>query len=213
MQPLGGKVSSVTLSTAVSVLNSRIRHNHLSASEMWTQRSMISGEQLKLSDRVLIQGKMEQRVSNHDSSAKHHSGGKVALPDPALKIGDVVYIFSDRLKTKCRDKYLVMKVEHKDIVVQKFAGTQLRAKQYRVKKSNVITVVSQPTQLSLQESDSDPDVESEDDGPAVAEEEMADDQEKCSSCPNMVTDDDAALTCDTCQKWCHTVCGGVSQQV
>ena len=154
VQPLGGKISDVTLATAVSALNGRLRHNNLSATEIWTQRDMLTGSQLKVSDKKLISDKIQQRIDNHTSSAKYKSRGKLSVLNPVLKVGEIVYIYSDRLKTKSREKYLVMKVEDNDVLVQKFIGNQLRAKQYKVKKSNIITVASEPIRLRL-ENDSD----------------------------------------------------------
>ena len=54
-----------------------------------------------------------------------------------------------------------MKVEDKHVIVQKFTENQLRAKQYKVKKTDVITVSSEPVQLKLNE-DSDSDISDED---------------------------------------------------
>ena len=153
VQPLGGKISDATLASAVSTLNSRIRFHHLSATEIWTQRDMMTGGQLKMSDKQLISDKVEQRIGNHQASAKYRARGDTTTSNPVLKTGDIIYIYSDRKKTGSREKYLVLKVEELEIIVQKFAGNQLRAKQYRVKKSDVITVSTEPIQLKLHESD------------------------------------------------------------
>ena len=144
LQPLGGKISDTTLAVAVSTLNSRIRFNHLSASEMWTQREMMSGKQLVVSDEELISSRLKQRKSNHQASAKYKARGDMTVHHPIIKVGDIVYVYSDRDKLKSREKYLVISVAEKDVTVQKFTENQLRAKQYHVKKSDVITVLSEP---------------------------------------------------------------------
>ena len=57
-----------------------------------------------------------------------------------MKIGDLVYINSDRLKTKARDRYLIVAVDRTTCKVQKFTGTQLRARIYTVNRADVLTI-------------------------------------------------------------------------
>ena len=70
LSPDGGPVSSVTLALATASMNSRIRHGGLSSAEVWTQRDQVTGEQLPVSDRDLIQQQHRQRLDNHPYSAK-----------------------------------------------------------------------------------------------------------------------------------------------
>ena len=49
--PTGGFVSPVTLSIALSRLNSRLRSRGLSAREMWSQRDQYTNSQISVSDR------------------------------------------------------------------------------------------------------------------------------------------------------------------
>ena len=65
-----------------------------------------------------------------------------------IKLGDVVYLYSDRNKLTEREKYLVVKVDGYYTIVQKFAGQQLRSKRYKVKSSDIIT--SYPTILPVE---------------------------------------------------------------
>ena len=144
IQPLGGKVSQATLASAVSNLNSRIRGNKLSAFEIWTQREMTSGTQLKLDDDSLIKSKIETRISHHESSSKYKGRGKTSEKLPDVKVGDIVYLYIDRNKSKSRDKYLVVNINAEYAYVQKFVGKQLRAREYKVRISDIITVQSDP---------------------------------------------------------------------
>lgn len=150
LQPLGGKVTEATLACAVSNLNSRIRHNNLSAVEMWTQRDMSTGSQLSISDKELIDEKVAERRKSHLASAKYKARGKDTVILPDVKIGDVVFLYSDRSKLKEREKYLVVKIDEDYALVQKFTSQQLRAKRYRVKMSDIITVKSYPTAIPIQ---------------------------------------------------------------
>ena len=145
MQPLGGKISPSILSRAVSNMNSRIRHNKLSAYEVWTRREMSTGNALNLNDSDLISNKVNQRVKQHIPSAKSKARGYTKIKRASCKKGDIVYLFSDRDKTRSRDKYLVVGFDEKDdeyIYVQKFTGSQLRTRKYHVKLTNIITVSS-----------------------------------------------------------------------
>lgn len=145
LQPLGGKISPLTLSRAISNLNGRIRHNKLSAFEVWTQREMSTGDTLKLNDTDLINNKVGQRVKQHASSAKYKARGDTNIKTVAVKKGDIVYLYSDRNKSRSRDKYLVVGVGEDHAFVQKFTGNQLRSRQYRVKRTDLITVPSDQT--------------------------------------------------------------------
>lgn len=140
LQPLGGKITPLMLSHAVSNMNSRIRHNKLSAYEIWTRREMSTGEALKLDDSELIKEKVSQRVQHHTPSSKYKARGNTNVKIATCKKGDIVYLFSDREKSKSRDKYLVVEVDENYAHVQKFTGNQFRARRYRVKLTDIITV-------------------------------------------------------------------------
>ena len=90
-QPSGGPVSSLTLSKAMSRMNSRIRFNGLSAVEMWLGRDQFSGEQLPINDYLTISSRLEQRKANHRSSEKWKSRGKSNEMFPLINVGDIVY--------------------------------------------------------------------------------------------------------------------------
>lgn len=150
-----GKITPATLALAVANLNSRIRESGLSSLEMYTQRDQFTGNQLPLEDRTLILRKEEEKMKSHGPSAKFKSRGKVNPVFPHIKKGDLIYINSDRMKTKARDRYIVVSVEKSICVVQKFVGTQLRARQYTVNRADVIVIPSWKFPLADQDSDSD----------------------------------------------------------
>ena len=120
-------VTPVTLALAVTNLNSRIRSGGLSALEVFTQRDQFTGDQIPLQDREIIKRKELERKSSHMSSAKYRSRGKTVPLYPTLKPGDLIYINSDRLKTRARDRYIVVSVGSSTCKVQKFVG---RARSY-----------------------------------------------------------------------------------
>ena len=139
LQPAGGKISPTVLAQAISNLNGRIRYNKLSAAEIWTQRDMSTGKKLSLCDEELIERKYLQRTQNHHSSAKYKARGKEKLKSPQnIRIGQLVYLYSDRSKLKSRDKYLIVQIAGEEVQVRKFTNAQFRQRVYRVKKSDLI---------------------------------------------------------------------------
>ena len=58
-------------------------------------------------------------------------------------MGQLAYISSDKSKLHSRDKYLVVAVEEKDVILQKFTKDQFRGKQYKVK--NLTSSYYRPT--------------------------------------------------------------------
>ena len=140
LQPHGGKVSQSTLSHAILNLNSRVRHNKLSAFEIFTQRDMISCDKLNLDDAELIKDKINHRSEGHLPSAKYKARGKTVEPFCDAQVGDIVYLYVDKSKSRGRDKYIVIEIDKDYAHVQKLTNNQIRARKYRVKLSELITV-------------------------------------------------------------------------
>ena len=141
IKPAGGPSSHVQLSQAVASLNSRLRASGMSSHELWTQRDQVSGEQLPLNDRELILEKYKQRTSNHKASERSKSAGKPPLPTPKVQIGTLVYIYSDKEKSKARNRYMVCG-EGKDGLVQlrKFSCNLFSKEVYEVKPNDIYAV-------------------------------------------------------------------------
>ena len=152
--PIGGAVSEVTLAVATANLNSRIRSRGLSSREMWYQRDQFSNRQLPMSDEDLITKQHDQRLINHPHSMKSKAPLALPRPTPIIEVGDLVYIHSDRNKSRARDRYLVTNVEGAFCNVRKFIGSQLRSTSYRIKKSECYHV---PGDLSETHSPQRPD--------------------------------------------------------
>ena len=131
LQPLGGKITETTLARAIGNMNNLIRHNKLTAAEAWTKRDRASGDQIDIPNSELIKMKYNQRINNHESSAKHKSRGKVKSPYPKISVGQLVFLYSDYSKEKSRDKYMVLEVEDEHVWVKKFTNTQFRNRQYK----------------------------------------------------------------------------------
>lgn len=107
-EPGRGPVSQLCLSTAIARLHSHIRDGGLSAREMYTQSNQFTHEQLPMCDKDIIVQKQAQRDSNHISSALSKANSKGPGPIHVPSIGDIVYLYSDRDKTKARPRYIVV---------------------------------------------------------------------------------------------------------
>ncbi|XP_078384150.1 LOW QUALITY PROTEIN: uncharacterized protein LOC144666624 [Oculina patagonica] len=163
LQPEGGPVSPRTLSVATANLNSRIRSRGLSAREMWTQRHQFTNSQIPLTNHALIREQHLQRLENHPHSETSKAPRVVFRSSPSISVGDLVYLYCDRNKSKSRDRYLVVLVDREWCNVRNFVGSQLRNVSYRVKKNECYKVapfsVHTPRYLNDEDSsDCDPDV-------------------------------------------------------
>ncbi|PFX22438.1 hypothetical protein AWC38_SpisGene13038 [Stylophora pistillata] len=141
----GGPIDQVSLAIAVARLNARLRRQGLSSRELWTQRSQFTGNQLPVADYNTILAKYQQRLNNHSSSEHAKNPRGLAPPEPQIKVGDLVYLVSDRNKLHARNRYLVTEINDPWCFVKKFSGCQLRASSYKVKLSECYVV---PTQVN-----------------------------------------------------------------
>ena len=63
------------------------------------------------------------------------------VPDsPPVQVGDLVYLVSDKDKSRARDRYIVVSTDPPWCFVKKFCGSQLRASSYKVKLSECFPV-------------------------------------------------------------------------
>ena len=170
IHPYGSAISDETLAEATANMNSRIRGTGLSAKEMWFQRDQYTGQQLPIEDLALIKSKYSNWLKSHATSAKSQARGKVSPLQAQLKVGDLVYLNSERDKTKPRDRYVVVDSAQSSenpntVKLQKFAGSQMRSRVYTVNRGDVITVQTHrfPQSAAHQSSeDSDTSEETED---------------------------------------------------
>ena len=154
-QPAGGAISETILALSVAALNSKIRASGFSSSEAWTKRDRHSCKPIEVDDSALIQLKQKERLANHQSSAMYKSRGK-AINTPEVKAGEIIYLYQDREKGKCRDKYIVCYTDDEHAYCQKFVNETLRAKRYRVKLTEIMKVQkSVPDVAELCEENSD----------------------------------------------------------
>ena len=148
LSPEGGPISHTTLALATSLCNSRIRREGLSSLELWTQRDQITGDQLPISDSKVIKNQSDSRKMNHITSAISKFKGKHISNDPGLTVGSLVYVRKEREKTQARCKYIIVSIDGEWCKISKFVKSQIRAKQYKVKLSEIypisLNILSRP---------------------------------------------------------------------
>ena len=153
MEPNCSAVTPLMLSVATARLNTRVRGRGLSAREMLLQRDQFSHGQLPVDDRELILQQHATRMANHPHSMRSKApSGHVPTP-PHLQPGDLVYLYSDRDKSKARDRYMVSSVEGDWCNIRKFAGNQLRRTSYRVRTGDCYVVRGQPAAVDVHETE------------------------------------------------------------
>ena len=140
--PLGSPVSHVTLAIATANLNACNCSHGLSTREMWTQRDQFN-QQIPLQDQDIILRQNEERMANHPHSEKSKAPVAKTRPADRITVGDLVYLYSNRNKTRACDRYLVVEIDSAFCNVRKFVGSQLRSTSYRVKTSECYRVPSE----------------------------------------------------------------------
>ena len=162
LDPTGNPISQLQLTKVTNHLNSRIRHQGLSAHEMWTQREQFTSQQITLSDQQLISKQHQRRQANHLPSSLSKVPSGFSPPNLPIHVGDIVYLHADLHKNRARDRYLVTAVEGEWCHLRKFAGSQLRKAIYPVKNSECLLVSEDSNlhsgfpQCHPDDSDSDP---------------------------------------------------------
>ena len=140
-------------------LNDRIRDGGVSARELWTKRDQFTGQQLPINDNKVISSKYENRLKSHKASSKYRSRGKESVSKPDVNVGDLVYLKSDRDKTKPRDRYIIVEPKTKSrsntVSLQKFVGSQLRSRVYVVNHADIIKVNEYKFKEYVPENDED----------------------------------------------------------
>ena len=139
-EPGGGPVTELSPAIATARLTSRLRSQGLSSRELWTQRNQFSNEQIPINDLQHILAKQKARQANHPFSEAAKGGTLPQAPVPPLQVGDLVYVKTDRDKSRACDRYLIVSIDGEWCFIKKFSGSQLRATSYKVKLSECYAV-------------------------------------------------------------------------
>ena len=113
------QLSEIELAKATDSLNSRIRFSERSAKELWMRRNQYTGDNLDVDDVELSDDQHSRRVNDIKSKQKL----PVKDQEDFIK-GEIVFIISDKDKTKKREPYLVTEVKSSEVQVVKLKGGQ-----------------------------------------------------------------------------------------
>ena len=108
---------------------------------MWYQRDQFSNERIHIEDWQLINEQQDQRLHIHAHSIDTHK--RPSTSDQKFRVGDIVYIRSDRSKLRARDRYIIVSILDSEWgLIRKFAGTQLHAHSYKIRLKECFMVHS-----------------------------------------------------------------------
>ena len=140
--PSDSIITTLSLATATARLNERICYGGFSAQELWTQRNQFMNEQIPVSDRDVILQQHHKHLANHPASERFKLPSGKQLTSCSVDVGDLVYLYCDRNKSKARDCYLVISVEGDCCNIHKLSGAQLHCNSYHVKHTECYKVLS-----------------------------------------------------------------------
>ena len=111
-------------------------------------------------DTNIIGTQHQQRLKNHPYSerSKCPKETRVHTPFHKIAVGDLVYLRTERDKTKACNRYLVVSIDHPWCFIKKFTNIQIRAVSYKVRLDEchrVPSEVNQATGNRFAESDSE----------------------------------------------------------
>lgn len=138
-------ITDTTLAIVVARLNSRVRHQGLSARELLMKRDQFTHSQLPIDDQHVI----SQQQAKREAANSYHNLRK-STPDehPVFKEGDIVYLVNERTKMQPRPRYIIVKDEQPWYLIRKFTGSQLRRNCYKVHKSELVPIPVSPSLLT-----------------------------------------------------------------
>ena len=114
-------MSETGLAIATARLNSRLCHQGVSSRELWTQqRTQFTNDQLPLSDHQYILSQHKHRTDNHPYSEQAKNSRGVVPSKSPLQVGELVYLVSDRDKSRARDRSMVHGATSRNLQVLNF---------------------------------------------------------------------------------------------
>ena len=136
----GKSLTSAMIDTTIRQLNSRIRHNGLSAREIITKRDQITGYQLEFTDEDISRSQNELREQNHLYSSKSKAKGGQPAAKGGIQIGDLVFIKNEGDKFQRRPQYMVSNLIDGYCMLQKMSNGKFMSRLLKVPVTDVFKV-------------------------------------------------------------------------
>ena len=141
IDPSGSPVTEIVLQDAAHSLNSRIRHNGLSARELLFCRDQITSQSLNIDDTSLSKTQQSIRASNLITSARSKANVPYPASVPEISVGSLVYLKKEGNKFKARESYMVMGIRDHLAILQKLNASGLfQSRKYEVPLEELILV-------------------------------------------------------------------------
>ena len=146
LNPAGGRINEIERSMITKNMNSRIRERGLTSKEMAFNRDQITNE-IKLSDdKALAKQQFKTRTNRHPSN--------VTKAKTSFKVGDNVFLKSDKSKLRGREAYKITSLFQKNCedwaTIQK-CETKFMSKEYQVKFSEIFLIPRTPNLFDIEE--------------------------------------------------------------
>ena len=236
ISPEGGTINSTTLSEAVASLNARIRAPGISAHEFYTQRDQTTGTQLSIDDLKLIHDQHARRNTQHQYSERSKAHNRPPHPTPKVSVGSLVFIHGEGSKLASRPRYIILEIVNQMCKVKRFTSSRLGSDTHTVRLQDCYTVddeylnIDLPPYPNSEEEEVEvyedchedlpvpdnhedlPVPDNHEDLPAAADHDAQQRDYPCIVCTREVDGADHAVQCDQCEEWCHTTCGGLTEE-
>lgn len=177
IDPSGSPVTQLVLSNATDVLNSRIRHQGLSAKEIVFGRDQYTGNKLLVDGKEISDKQDKLRKANHKPSAYSKSKSKQQAIDASVDVGDLVFIKTEGSKNTPRERYIIVSIQGRNAFLQKMNTDKFCSKRYEVPLSKLYPIIEKkgecfiPHQAYHSDSDSTSEEDIQDQEPSSNEEE------------------------------------------
>ena len=132
-----GPISDTELQLVLRTINSRIRFNGLSSSEIMFRRNFINNEAVSITDQDLQQRLQNNRQQSSLSSQKHKLKTHARTPLQTFSIGDLVFLRGGKTKNTPRELYIVEDLQEEYYLLRKF-HSRLREKLYKALPDEMI---------------------------------------------------------------------------
>ena len=117
ISPDGSQIEDLILAKATHQLNCKIRHTHRSAKELLMKRNQFTGDNIEVDDKEISDKQFETRKNKNEQKLSKADKQKEKTEEiqTEYKVGDIIFVISDKNKHKSRDTYIVTKIQ-KDLL-------------------------------------------------------------------------------------------------
>ena len=146
----GGRINEIERTIITKNMNSRIRERGLTSKEMAFNRDQVSNEVKPSDDDTLTKQQTEKREDRHPK--------EMTKTSEKYKIGDNVFLKSDKSKLRGREIYKIVRLfcknEEKWAIIQK-CESKFMSKEYEVKFSEIFPMPKAKTDIDTDPNDND----------------------------------------------------------